>query len=183
MQASDGSTIDPYIELINPRGRRVAANDDTSRDMFSTGLNRKDAVIRFFRVPLEGTYTIRATRFGRETTSTTGGFTLSLTLNKSSYPGTITPPTVTWTPSPTFTPSNTATFTATATPTCTRTATATATPTWTLTPRPTRTATATIPATSTRTATQPPTNTPRPTKLPTFTPKPPTKTPTKTLTP
>lgn len=76
MQAAAGSSLDAYVELLGPDGSRLAANDDAPK---SAGLGPTDAQIAGFKLPYNGTYTIRATRFGRETTSATGAYTLTLT--------------------------------------------------------------------------------------------------------
>lgn len=73
-QAGDPSTLDTYIELISPKDKRLAANDDAG----TAGLAPTDAQIAAFTLPTTGEYTIRVTRFGRETTNATGTFTLRL---------------------------------------------------------------------------------------------------------
>ncbi len=78
MQADKDSKIDPFVELLSAKGNRLAANDDAK----SPDLGPNDAQIKSFRLPFNATYTVLATRFGRETTSTTGSYKLTLTLEK-----------------------------------------------------------------------------------------------------
>ncbi len=75
MRAAASSSLDAYVDLLGPDGSRLAANDDAPK---SAGLAPTDAQIAAFKLPYGGTYTIRATRFGRETTSATGTYTLEL---------------------------------------------------------------------------------------------------------
>jgi len=75
MRAADGSSLDPFVDLIASDGTRVAVNDDAPPTL---GLGKGDAQITSFKLPYKGTYTIRATRFGRETTNGTGSYTLTL---------------------------------------------------------------------------------------------------------
>lgn len=72
MQGSE--TLDAYVDLLRPDGRLVAANDDAR----TGGLGPTDAQIRAYTLPLDGTYTIRATRFGREASRQVGEFSLRL---------------------------------------------------------------------------------------------------------
>jgi hypothetical protein len=78
MTAGDGSKIDPYLELLGLTRQRVAANDDAKAD----DLGKTTAQIKSYRLPFNGTYYIRATRFGAETTSATGTYKLTLTLDR-----------------------------------------------------------------------------------------------------
>lgn len=78
MEPGEGSQIDPYLEVLSPRGGRMAANDD-SKDL---KLRPKSAQIKSYRLLYTMTYTIRATRFGSETTSATGSYTLTVTLER-----------------------------------------------------------------------------------------------------
>jgi hypothetical protein len=69
-----GDKIDAYVDLLRPDGKLAAANDDAK----VSGLAAKDAQIKEFVLPADGTYTIRATRFGREASRQVGDFTLKL---------------------------------------------------------------------------------------------------------
>jgi hypothetical protein len=74
MKADTDSKIDSYVELDGPLGTKLAANDDAK----SSDLGKLDAQIKDYRLPVTGTYTIVASRFGAETTSDSGAFILSL---------------------------------------------------------------------------------------------------------
>jgi hypothetical protein len=78
MTANSGSNLDPYVDIVAPRNVRLAANDDAR----SVDLGPKDARL-VVRLPATAVYFIRATRFGRETTNTTGTYNLKVTLIKS----------------------------------------------------------------------------------------------------
>jgi hypothetical protein len=56
----------------------MAANDDAKDPTLRPG----SAQIKSYRLLYTMTYTIRATRFGSETTTTTGPYTLTLTLER-----------------------------------------------------------------------------------------------------
>ena len=71
---SQNSQLDSFIELLGPQGTKLAANDDAK----TSDLGKLDAQIKQYRLPVGGTYTIRATRFGSETTTGGGAFVLSL---------------------------------------------------------------------------------------------------------
>ena len=73
-QADDPNALDTYVELISPKDKRLATNDDAG----AAGLAATDAQIAEYALPATGDYTIRVTRFGRETTHATGDFTLKL---------------------------------------------------------------------------------------------------------
>jgi hypothetical protein len=75
MKAASGSTLDAFVELLGTDKARLAANDDAPT---SAGLGKTDAQIVSFKLPYNGTFTIRATRFGRETTTATGAYTLAI---------------------------------------------------------------------------------------------------------
>ena len=75
MKAAPGSTLDSFVELLGSDKARLAANDDAPA---AAGLGKTDAQIASFKLPYNGTFTIRATRFGRETTTATGAYTLTL---------------------------------------------------------------------------------------------------------
>ncbi len=75
MRAASGSPLDAYVDLLGTDQTRIAANDDAPA---SAGLGSTDAQIAGYKLPYNGTYTIRATRFGRETSSGTGAYTLQL---------------------------------------------------------------------------------------------------------
>jgi hypothetical protein len=72
-KSADGK-LDMYVDLLGVDGTRIAANDDAKL----AGSAPTDAQIGSFRLPSNGTYTIRVTRFGRETTSATGAYTVTL---------------------------------------------------------------------------------------------------------
>ncbi len=74
LQAANGSGLDTFVDLLGTDGLRVAANDDAK----VPGLAATDSQIASYKLPYNGTYTIRATRFGRETTHAAGAYTLSL---------------------------------------------------------------------------------------------------------
>lgn len=57
--------FDAYLELIGVDGKPLAANDDIGAPTES--LSATDAQIAAFRLPQDGRYAIRVTRFGRET--------------------------------------------------------------------------------------------------------------------
>lgn len=78
MRKDASSNLDTYVDLLGPDGQRLAADDDAK----APDLSPTDAQIKEFKLPVKGTYTIRATRFGRETTTNTGKFSLSLDLVK-----------------------------------------------------------------------------------------------------
>jgi hypothetical protein len=78
MRAGDGSPIDPYLEILGPTGTRLAANDDAQ----ASDLGPLDAQIQSYTLPFNATFTIRATRFGAETTTDTGTYSLTLTLER-----------------------------------------------------------------------------------------------------
>lgn len=69
----DGS-LDMYVDLLGVDGSRIAANDDAKLP----GAPATDAQIKSYRLPSNGTYTIRVTRFGRETSKATGTYSLLL---------------------------------------------------------------------------------------------------------
>jgi hypothetical protein len=71
----DGRTLDPYLRLIGPDGAVLAENDDAR----STGIGALNAQIAEFTLPMDGTYTIDATRYGAEAaTNSVGTYTLTL---------------------------------------------------------------------------------------------------------
>jgi sugar lactone lactonase YvrE len=72
--AADPAALDMFVELVGPKTTRLAANDDAG----AAGLAPTDAQIVEFRLPANGDYLIRVTRFGRETARATGRFTLTL---------------------------------------------------------------------------------------------------------
>lgn len=69
---TEGTSLDPYLLLLDENGTIVAENDD---DPEGAG---RDAYIRGFQIENDGTYTIIATRFQRELGSTLGAFTVRL---------------------------------------------------------------------------------------------------------
>lgn len=68
MDALDNA-LDPFLYLYGPNGEIVGQDDDSGE-----GVNAELAVV----LPVEGTYTLIATRFGRENGASTGAYTLSL---------------------------------------------------------------------------------------------------------
>jgi hypothetical protein len=78
MVPGDGSQIDPHVDLLRANGQRLAANDD-GRNL-DPDMPKTTARIKSYRLRFSETYTIRATRFGRETTTETGTYSLTLTL-------------------------------------------------------------------------------------------------------
>jgi hypothetical protein len=79
MLPGDGSQIDPHVDLLRANGQRLAANDD-ARDA-DAGMPKNAARIKSYRLRFTEQYTIRATRFGRETTTETGTYKLTLALD------------------------------------------------------------------------------------------------------
>lgn len=57
--------FDAYLELLGVDGKPLAVNDDAG--VPSESLSATDAQIAAFRLPADGRYTVRVTRFGRET--------------------------------------------------------------------------------------------------------------------
>lgn len=74
LRAAENSPLDPFVDLVSPQNRRLIANDDAN----APGLRPMDAQISNFPLPETGTYTVRATRFGRETMPGEGMFVLTL---------------------------------------------------------------------------------------------------------
>ncbi|MCC7208556.1 MAG: hypothetical protein IT323_14705 [Anaerolineae bacterium] len=74
LRAAENSPLDPFVDLVGPQRRRLVASDDAN----APGLRPTDAQISNFPLPDTGTYTIRATRFGRETLPGEGMFVLTL---------------------------------------------------------------------------------------------------------
>ncbi|MDW8298937.1 MAG: pre-peptidase C-terminal domain-containing protein [Anaerolineae bacterium] len=69
--------FDAYLELLAPDGKLLAANDDIN--MATEQLSGTDAQIAAFALPHDGRYTVRITRFGRETArGKVGAYTLQL---------------------------------------------------------------------------------------------------------
>lgn len=66
--------LDSLIIIENSNGDKIVENDD---DPQGTG---RDSFLRSFAIPEDGTYTIVATRFQQELGSTTGDFTMNLSL-------------------------------------------------------------------------------------------------------
>lgn len=62
--------LDPYLILVGPDGRQVARNDDRSDGTIN-------ATLENIRIPLDGDYTIVATRYLRLFGASSGTFTLS----------------------------------------------------------------------------------------------------------
>jgi hypothetical protein len=73
--------LDSYLLLFDPEGREVARNDDAAEQIGDTSTN---AQIQDFTAPLDGTYTVTATRFFQETGLSNGTFRLSVTAGDAS---------------------------------------------------------------------------------------------------
>ncbi|MFN8418335.1 MAG: hypothetical protein U0528_03675 [Anaerolineae bacterium] len=76
VQAADPTQLDTFVELLSPKAKRLVFSDDAG----IAGLAPSDSQIAEYTLPAGGDYTIRVTRFGRETTAQTGAFTLHLAL-------------------------------------------------------------------------------------------------------
>ncbi|MCU0511492.1 MAG: DVUA0089 family protein [Anaerolineae bacterium] len=72
---ADSGDLDPLLILADAAGTELVFNDDDT----SAGAG-KNSFIRAFELPADGQYTIIASRFQQDLGSTTGTFTLSLTL-------------------------------------------------------------------------------------------------------
>lgn len=71
----EDSSLDPLLILLNENGDILAENDD---DPQGTGRN---SFIHAYEIPVDGKYTILATRFQQELGSTTGLFNITLAVN------------------------------------------------------------------------------------------------------
>lgn len=71
MRSTSGD-LDPFLLMIDPKGRELVRNDDESSDSLN-------ASIRGFRLPESGSYVIVASRFGQQFGFTAGDFDLSIT--------------------------------------------------------------------------------------------------------
>ena len=69
-------TLDPYLSIMDSSGSELASNDDAEQQVGDSSLN---AQITDFVAPVNGTYTIRATRYFQEGGSSVGRFQLSVT--------------------------------------------------------------------------------------------------------
>jgi Bacterial pre-peptidase C-terminal domain len=69
MKGSQG--LDTFLKLFRPDGKQIASADDAVN-------GQTDAELIEIQLPQNGTYTIHATRFGRETSRQTGDFTINL---------------------------------------------------------------------------------------------------------
>lgn len=69
-----GGDLDAYLSLLDPAGNEIAFNDDELANLQGT----QDAVIANFILPVDGTYTIVATRYGAKYGATAGAFELTL---------------------------------------------------------------------------------------------------------
>jgi len=83
MSRLDGD-LDAYLILYNADRQELIRNDDAATQVGNTGLN---AQIPNFTAPADGTYIIRATRFGQENGSSTGRYELSVTAGSASGSG------------------------------------------------------------------------------------------------
>lgn len=75
MDTTDGE-LDPMILLLDPAGVQIAFNDDDPSS--DTG----NALLQNFEIPADGVYTIVATRFRRESGTSSGSFILRLMLSE-----------------------------------------------------------------------------------------------------
>jgi Flp pilus assembly protein TadD len=80
-------TLDPLLILLDPEGNELIRNDDDPE-----GTNR-DSYVRDFVIPMDGEYTIIATRFQEALGSTEGTFTLMLDQHEARPPTQEAPPT------------------------------------------------------------------------------------------
>lgn len=71
MQSVSGS-LDPFLLIIDPKGRELVRNDDDGTDSY-------DAAVRGFRLPESGTYIIVASRYAQQYGFSTGDFELRVT--------------------------------------------------------------------------------------------------------
>ncbi len=69
----DSGNLDTFLTLLSPNGDALAENDDID-------LRTTDSAISEYMLPESGTYTIKASRYGGETGSSSGEFALTLTL-------------------------------------------------------------------------------------------------------
>jgi len=67
-----GGALDTYLALVAPDGREVITDDD--------GGGGQNSLIGEFTLPQDGTYLIIATRFERDAGTTTGDYTLQLSI-------------------------------------------------------------------------------------------------------
>jgi hypothetical protein len=72
--------LDPLVILLDPNGNEIARNDDT--DAFEEGPTR-DAAIFYITLPVDGEYTIIATRYQEEVGLTEGDFRIVFRLEES----------------------------------------------------------------------------------------------------
>jgi hypothetical protein len=71
---SPDDTLDSYLYLYGPDGAELAYNDDAD----DPEIGFPNSQIPAFTLPADGTYTIRATRYGEDLGSSTGAYDLSL---------------------------------------------------------------------------------------------------------
>lgn len=71
MVADPGVDLDPLLILRDPTGAVLLENDDTTS-------GDKNSLLEYVELPLDGPYTIEATRFQQQLGSTVGGFTLTV---------------------------------------------------------------------------------------------------------
>lgn len=71
--------LDTFVALFGPDDTELAANDDDSE------LGRSGSVITAVRLPEDGLYTVRATRYGFEQGASSGDFNLLVAFNQSAY--------------------------------------------------------------------------------------------------
>src|SRR5690606_4792910 len=78
MRSTSGD-LDPFLLVIDPKGRELVRNDDESFESLN-------AMIRGFRLPESGTYIIVASRYGQQFGFSQGDFDLNITQGSTAEP-------------------------------------------------------------------------------------------------
>ena len=76
--AAATAVLDANLFLIDPVGNEIAANDDANPALLGTASRTTDAIISGFELPVNGPYTIIATRFATRFGGTIGNYSLTL---------------------------------------------------------------------------------------------------------